>query len=92
MTNRGILMTSKTYRDSNGYLRFRSSGKLVHRWAAEKKLGRKLRRGEIVHHCNKIKTDNRQGNLEVFRSRLEHRARHAKKKWEQCRRPRSLKR
>ena len=85
-------MTSKTYRDCNGYLRFINSGKLVHRWAAEKKIGRKLKTGEVVHHLNKIRTDNHRANLEVCRTRLEHRAKHAKKRWEQYRRPRSLKR
>ncbi len=84
-------MSDKTYRDTQGYLRFKNSGKLVHRWAAEKKMGRKLARGEVVHHRNKIKTDNRKSNLEVLSSRLEHRAKHAKRLWEQSRRPRSLK-
>jgi hypothetical protein len=31
---------SKVYLDENGYYRFKDSNKLVHRWAAEKKLGR----------------------------------------------------
>lgn len=85
-------MGRKTYRDAQGYLRFRDSGRLVHRWAAQKRLGRKLRAGEVVHHKNKIKTDNRPGNLEVFDSSLQHRAKHAKRRWEKTRRPRSQKR
>ncbi|MGY5876419.1 MAG: HNH endonuclease [Candidatus Thorarchaeota archaeon] len=85
-------MTGKTYRDTQGYLRFKDSGKSVHRWKAEKKLRRKLRPGEVVHHKNRIKSDNRYGNLEILGSRLEHRARHAKKAWERTRRPRSLRR
>jgi len=35
----------------------------VHRLIAEKILGRKLRRGECVHHINMITTDNRHKNL-----------------------------
>ncbi|MGY5865858.1 MAG: HNH endonuclease [Candidatus Thorarchaeota archaeon] len=85
-------MSKKTYRDVQGYLRFIDSGKLVHRWKAEKKLGRKLRPGEVVHHQNKIKVDNRYGNLSVFRSRKAHRAHHIKKAWTRTRRPRTLKR
>ncbi|MFX1367262.1 MAG: HNH endonuclease [Promethearchaeota archaeon] len=75
-------MTKKTYRDSRGYLRFRDSGRLVHRWAAEKKMRRKLHPGEVVHHSNQIKTDNRRSNLIVLNSRKEHLARHIKQSWE----------
>ncbi|MFW9981145.1 MAG: HNH endonuclease [Candidatus Thorarchaeota archaeon] len=85
-------MFRKTYRDAQGYLRFIDSGRLVHRWKAEKKLGRKLHTGEVVHHDNKIKVDNRYGNLCVFRSRKAHRAHHIKKAWTQTRRRRTLKR
>ncbi|NHJ14115.1 MAG: hypothetical protein EAX95_10595 [Candidatus Thorarchaeota archaeon] len=82
-------MAGKTYRDSHGYLRFRDSGRLVHRWAAEKKLGRKLSSGEVVHHSNRIKTDNRRRNLIVFSSQKEHRAQHIKQSWERPRYGRS---
>ena len=84
-------MPSKTYRDSQGYLRFIDSGKLVHRWKAEKKIGRRLKPGEVVHHQNKIRVDNRNENLEVFESRKAHQAHHIKKAWERPRRKRSLK-
>jgi hypothetical protein len=58
--------------DSRGYYRFRDSRKLVHRWAAEKKLGRKLRQGEVVHHVNHNKLDNRPSNLYICSSQEEH--------------------
>jgi len=68
----------KTYSDKKGYLRFTYSGKPVHRWAAEKKLGRKLRFGEVVHHKNRNKSDNRFSNLWIFPSQWAHFMTHRK--------------
>jgi len=62
----------KTYRDDNGYLRFKDSDRLVHRWIASKKIGRKLKRDEIVHHINMNKMDNDASNLYVCRDQREH--------------------
>ena len=90
-TSKRRVMVRKTFRDAQGYLRFIDSRKLVHRWKAEKKLGRRLQSGEVVHHQNKIKTDNRYGNLQVFNSRKAHQAHHIKKAWERTRRKRTLK-
>ena len=53
--------------DEDGYYRFPISGMLVHRWVAEKHvIGRKLQPGEVVHHKNGNKLDNRPENLEVM--------------------------
>jgi len=63
---------ARTYVDKNGYRRFSDSGKSVARWAAEDKIGRKLRSGEVVHHGYGGKTRNNPDNLWVFPSQLEH--------------------
>jgi len=74
----GLFSPKKTYVDERGYERFKDTDKPVHRWAAEKKLGRKLKRGEVVHHKNRNKQDNRRSNLWVFSSQAEHDAAHKK--------------
>lgn len=61
-----------TYIDEDGYKRYSDSDKLVHRHVAEMMLGRKLRPGEVVHHKNRNKLDNRRSNLWVFESQLLH--------------------
>lgn len=51
--------------DKDGYVRVRGAGKfqLEHRLAAERVLGRPLKRGEVVHHISGVRTDNRPENL-----------------------------
>ena len=69
-----------TYIDKAGYKRFRDSGTLFHRYVAERKLRRKLRNGEVVHHKNKDKRDNRRSNLWVFSSQKKHHRAHKEDK------------
>jgi hypothetical protein len=73
-------LLKKTYIDNNGYLRFNSSDKLVHRWVAEKNIGRRLRPDEVVHHKDGNKLNNSPNNLQVFSSQEEHHSLHTRRK------------
>jgi hypothetical protein len=47
-----------------------------HRLVAEEKLGRRLKREEVIHHLNHDKSDNRPENIEVMPSRAHHHVEH----------------
>jgi hypothetical protein len=47
-----------------------------HRLVAEQKLGRRLLPGEIPHHINGVKTDNRPENIDVVASIFDHLVKH----------------
>lgn len=47
-----------------------------HRLVAEKKIGRKLKPGEVVHHIDRNKRNNAPDNLMIFSSQAEHAAWH----------------
>ena len=61
-----------TYSDKRGYKRYKDDNIPVHRKAAEKKLGRKLKKGEVVHHKDRNKQNNSSDNLHVFKNQNEH--------------------
>lgn len=65
-----------------GYLRININGKrmLHHRHIMEQHLGRKLEKGERIHHKNGIKTDNRIENLKLIDSQSSHISKHHPKK------------
>jgi hypothetical protein len=50
-------------------------GTLEHRLVMEIKIGRKLNPGEVVHHINEIRDDNRPENLELYSSPGQHTSR-----------------
>lgn len=66
-----LLMPGHPDADPRGYI-------YEHRWIAEQLAGRALRNGEVVHHRNEIKTDNRPENLQLLTSQSEHLALHAR--------------
>jgi len=80
-TKRQRLPIGSTWIDNDGYVRVKTSEpcdywRPEHLIVAEKKLGRSLLPGEIVHHINVIPNDNLPDNLHVFPSILKHNAAH----------------
>ena len=66
------------------YRTLRVSGKLIseHRYVMSEFLGRPLEKGEVVHHINGDKLDNRFENLHLFKSQSEHLEFHRNQKLE----------
>lgn len=58
-----------TYRGGYKYILQEGGGKIEeHRLVAERKIGRPLRRNEVVHHINHVRHDNNPENLDVLES------------------------
>ncbi|MGO4997812.1 HNH endonuclease [Oribacterium sp. Sow4_G1_1] len=56
-------------------------GAAAHRVVAEQKLGRPLKKGEVVHHRDGNKYNNSPENLEVFPSQADHARYHNNLRW-----------
>lgn len=63
----------------------------VHRVVAEQQLGRRLRRGEVVHHIDGNPANNSPDNLEVCSSASVHRRHHRRSHRDQVTADRPLK-
>lgn len=61
----GAVIAAK-YRGTGTKTYIKENGRHQHRVVAEKKLGRKLKKGEIVHHIDGDKHNNKPENLEVM--------------------------
>jgi hypothetical protein len=72
----GALMKSR----SQGKSYIKKNGRHLHRQVMEKKIGRALTKGEIVHHRDGNKLNNRPSNLQLLPSQAAHVILHAKER------------
>jgi len=79
-----LLKLAFTQVDKSGYRKVRIVDIPIHRIAGTIKQGRLLLPGEVVHHKNENKLDNRLSNLQVFKNQSAHMKHH----WKQRKRKR----
>lgn len=60
------------YRGTGTKTYVKENGRHQHRVVMERKLGRKLRKGEIVHHIDGNKKNNKLSNLQLVKNQSEH--------------------
>lgn len=75
---KGGLVIIKKYRGTGTKTYVKENGRHQHRVVMERKLGRKLKKGEIVHHIDHNKKNNHPDNLQVM-TQSEHCRLHFKK-------------
>lgn len=68
------------YQGESGYV-ILADGEYEHRTVMSKHLGRPLLSEEVVHHKNRIRSDNRIENLQLFANHSEHIIFHAQDDW-----------
>ncbi len=78
MVGGSVIGNIKRGTGKKGYIKLR--GRHIHRVVIEKKIGRKLKSVEIVHHKDGNKHNNRLKNLEMM-TQSEHAKLHARQKW-----------
>lgn len=66
------LRNAKLCKGHNDRTYEKTFGVHTHRLVAEKMIGRKLRKGEVVHHMDGNKRNNNPSNLKVFANQAEH--------------------
>jgi endogenous inhibitor of DNA gyrase (YacG/DUF329 family) len=65
-------LSKSQYGSGQGKTYKKIHGRHEHRTAAEKKIGRKLKRGEVVHHLDSDRQNNEPDNLIVFNNQADH--------------------
>ena len=70
----------KRYRGTGTKTYVKENGVNQHRVVMERIIGRKLRKGEIVHHKDGNKKNNKPSNLQLLKNQAEHCRVHFKKK------------
>lgn len=58
--------------DARGYTVLSATNQREHRAVMEKHIGRKLKKQEVVHHCDEDKKNNKLDNLNIFRHQSAH--------------------